>query len=144
MHLARITVENFRGISRAEVSLEGDAVLLGDNNSGKSTLLEAVELAIGADRLHRRPVIDEHDFYGGRYLDTEIRIEVVIADLDDELQSRFRGNLEFWDELTGSVTESAPTPDAGAVPCVRVTFVGRYDPDEDDFEGRTWFSSPVD
>lgn len=144
MHVARVIVKNFRGISSADVRFSGDAVLLGDNNSGKSTLLEAVELAIGADRLHRRPVIDEHDFYGGRYLDTEIRIEVVIADLDDELQSRFRGNLEFWDELTGSVTESAPTPDAGAVPCVRVTFVGRYDPDEDDFEGRTWFSSPVD
>ncbi|PTT21716.1 ATP-dependent endonuclease [Microbacterium sp. HMWF026] len=144
MHIARVIVSNFRGISSADVRLTGNAVLLGDNNSGKSTLLEAVELAIGADRLHRRPVIDEHDFYGGRYLDTQIQVEVVIVDLDDELQSRFRGNLEFWDESTGSVSDSAPTPDADVVPCVRVTFIGRYDPDDDDFEGRTWFSSPVD
>jgi putative ATP-dependent endonuclease of OLD family len=144
MHVARVTVMNFRGISSADVRLSGTTVLLGDNNSGKSTLLEAVELAIGADRLHRRPVIDEHDFYGGRYLDVDIRIEVVVVDLDDELQIKFRGNIEFWDESTGKVLESMPTPAMDVVPCVRVTFVGHYDPDDDDFVGRTWFSSPVD
>ena len=92
MYLARITIENFRGISKAEVSFAGNTVLLGDNNSGKSTLLEAAELALGADRLFRRPVIDEHDFHGGEYLVNEITIEVMIVDLDDELQSRFRNN----------------------------------------------------
>lgn len=144
MHVARVSVENFRGVSSAEVRFSGNTVLLGDNNSGKSTLLEAIELAIGADRLHRRPVIDEHDFYGGKYLDTEIRIEVVVADLDEDLQMRFRGNIEFWNESTGTVLEEMPTPDSDSSPCVRVLFVGRYDSDEDDFEGRTWFSSPVD
>src|SRR3546814_12228445 len=42
-------------------------VLLGDNNTGKSTVFEAIELAIGADRLARSQVIDEHDFFGGAY-----------------------------------------------------------------------------
>lgn len=144
MHLARIIVENFRGISKADVSLAGDAVLLGDNNSGKSTLLEAVELALGADRLFRRPVIDEHDFYGGAYLAKEILIEVVIVDLDEELQSRFRNNLEYWDAANGTLMSSLPGAESDALACVRIRFVGKYDIDEDDFEGRTWFCSPED
>jgi putative ATP-dependent endonuclease of OLD family len=144
MHLAQIKVQNFRGISTAEVWLDGNTVLLGDNNSGKSTLLEAVELALGADRLFRRPVIDEHDFYGGAYLDNEIRVEVMIVDLDEELQSRFRNNLEYWDAASGDLFANLPTPESKASPCVRIRFVGKYDADEDDFEGRTWFCSPED
>ncbi len=144
MHLARVTVENFRGISKAEAFLDGDAVLLGDNNSGKSTVLEAVELALGADRLFRRPIVDEHDFYGGAYLENEILVEVMIVDLDDELQSRFRNNLEYWDAANATLLSTLPGPDSDALPCVRIRFVGRYDVDEDDFEGRTWFCSPED
>lgn len=143
MHLARIKVENFRGISSAEVSLAGDTVLLGDNNSGKSTLLEAAELALGADRLFRRPVIDEHDFYGGKYREEEIRVEAMVVNLDEELQSRFRNHLEFWDAESGSLLEALPASDSKAVPCVRICFRGRYDEEEDDFDGRTWFCSPV-
>jgi putative ATP-dependent endonuclease of the OLD family len=144
MHLAQIKVENFRGIAAADVSLSGDTVLLGDNNSGKSTLLEAVELALGADRLFRRPVIDEHDFYGGNYPEKEIRIEVMVVDLDEELQSRFRNNLEFWDSGSGALLTSLPATGSDAIPCVRIRFIGKYDAEEDDFEGRTWFCSPED
>lgn len=142
MYLARVQVENFRGISSADVSLGGDTVLLGDNNSGKSTLLEAVELALGADRLFRRPVIDEHDFYAGRYRDNDVRVEVMLVDLDDELQSRFRNHLEHWDASSGTLLTTLPGADSEALPCIRIRFVGRYDADEDDFDGRTWFCSP--
>lgn len=142
MHLAQIKVENFRGISSAAVSLAGDTVILGDNNSGKTTLLEAVELALGADRLFRRPVIDEHDFYGGRYLENEIRVEVMVVDLDDELQSRFRNHLEYWDAASSTLLSSLPGTGSPALPCVRIRFVGRYEEEDDDFEGRTWFCSP--
>lgn len=143
MYLARVQVENFRGISSTDVSMSGDTVLLGDNNSGKSTLLEAIELALGADRLFRRPVIDEHDFYAGRYRDQEVRVEVMLVDLDDELQSRFRNHLEYWDASTGTLLTSLPAGDSEAMPCIRIRFVGRYDADEDDFDGRTWFCSPM-
>lgn len=71
MYVAQVSITNFRGISSAQVDLTGTTALLGDNNSGKSTIFEALELALGPDRLYRKPVIDEHDFYGGRYLDTD-------------------------------------------------------------------------
>ena len=62
MRIVRIHIENFRGISLADIYLNGTSVFLGDNNTGKSTVFEAIELAIGADRLSRMQAIDEHDF----------------------------------------------------------------------------------
>ena len=62
MHVAQVKIENFRGIKSTVLALGPTALLLGDNNSGKSTVLEAIELALGPDRLYRRPPIDEHAF----------------------------------------------------------------------------------
>lgn len=154
------------------------AVLIGDNNTGKTTLLESLDLALGPDRLNRTPPIDEHDFYEGRYLakatpdtstegedvspegdDAEtvegkpenvtddaaprIEIEVTVTELSEEQKARFGDFLEFWDSTTDAFYDQ-PDP-AGVDPAhvaeaLRVTFHGWYDPEEDDFEGRTYFS----
>jgi putative ATP-dependent endonuclease of the OLD family len=64
----RVEIANFRGVSAATILLPDHAVLIGDNNTGKTTVLEALDLALGPDRLNRRPPVDEHDFFQGRYL----------------------------------------------------------------------------
>jgi putative ATP-dependent endonuclease of OLD family len=48
-------------------------LLVGGSNVGKSTVGEALELVLGPERLSRRPVIEEHDFRVGRYLDLRTR-----------------------------------------------------------------------
>lgn len=68
MQVARIEIRNFRGIQSADIFLTKQSVLLGDNNTGKTTILEALDLALGPDRLSRSTVIDEHDFFLGKYL----------------------------------------------------------------------------
>ena len=149
MHVARVSIQNFRGISSATVRFTGTSILLGDNNSGKSTIFEALELALGPERLYRRPPINEHDFYGGRYLDEDgdpvpITIEVTIAGLDDELESRFRSNIEYWDEASGEVLETPPANSTGDEDmCLRVEFRGIYDAAEDEFQGQTSFCVPL-
>lgn len=78
MEIARLKIQNFRGIKDCEVYFSGHTVLVGDNNVGKSTILEAIDLILGPDRLSKYPVIDEHDFYAGEYIigDGLVRIHV--------------------------------------------------------------------
>ena len=69
--VAQVRIKNFRGIAEGKLTLPGHAVLIGDDNSGKSSVIEAIDLALGPDRTNRTAAIDEHDFYAGRYLDSK-------------------------------------------------------------------------
>jgi putative ATP-dependent endonuclease of OLD family len=151
MRVAAVHIENFRGIKQADVHFSGTAVLLGDNNTGKSTVFEAIELAIGPDRLARTQAIDEHDFNAGDYLPVEgqpqkcILVEVLIAGLDDQLTTKFRNNLEFWREADRTLIgagQGAVIGQPGIEPAVRIRFEGAYDPENDDFLAKTWFAVP--
>ena len=151
MRVARVHIENFRGIRQADLRFAGTTVLLGDNNTGKSTVFEAIELAIGADRLARTQVIDEHDFFGGDYRGNDqhpapkIIIEVVIAGLDAQHCERFRNKLEFWRESEGVLIGpggAAQAVQAGVEPAVRIRFEGAYDQGADEFTAKTWFAVP--
>lgn len=189
MQVRRLTIDNFRGIKHAELLLPQHAVLIGDNNVGKTTVLEAIDLVLGPERLNRFPVVDEHDFFQGRYTEAvaerqdsgrepaesatgdaeeaavavdsitpgteatdsanesptapQIVIEVVVTGLSDEQKSTFGDHAEWWDEATGRLYDE-PNPEgvdgATIAQALRVTFIGRYSPDEDDFEGNTYFT----
>ncbi|WP_337288454.1 AAA family ATPase [Candidatus Methylomirabilis sp.] len=151
MRIARIIIENFRGISKGELFFSGHTVLVGDNNTCKSTVLEAIDLVLGPERLSKRPVIDEHDFYAGHYINTEgnpveVKVEVVVVDLIEEQARHFRDHLEWWNEGTKTLLDGPPpegTDQAGVLPALRVGFTGNYDKEEDDFTGSTYFLSPV-
>lgn len=150
MRLARLKVENFRGIKKCEIFFSGHTVLVGDNNTGKSTILEAIDLVLGPERLSRHPVIDEHDFYAGQYVDGEanpinINVEVVIVALSAEQQRHFRNHLEWWNKRKNSLIGGPPpelTDEDGVVAALRLGFKGYYDVEEDDFFGKTFFLSP--
>lgn len=62
MHVARLKISGFRGVLSADIMLGRHAVLVGPNNSGKTTIIEALALLFGRDRLVRR--LTEHDFHG--------------------------------------------------------------------------------
>ena len=150
MNLVNIKISNFRGIKQCELYLQNQVVLAGDNNTGKSTILEAIDLVLGPERLSRRSAIDEHDFYAGEYLDADgnlidIVIEVILVGLSVEQQVHFRNNLEWWD-MTSQSLLYAPPPEAtdrdDVIPALRLGFRGYYDSEEDDFAGQTYFLSP--
>ncbi|GHV42381.1 hypothetical protein FACS189490_11220 [Clostridia bacterium] len=150
MKLVNLKINNFRGIRNCDLYLPTQVVLVGDNNTGKSTILEAIDLVLGPERLSRRPVIDEHDFYAGEYLDgdnnpIDIRIEAVITDLDMEQQVHFRNNIEWWNPAAQTLIQEPP-PEAtdleGITAALRVGFCGYYDVEEDDFIGETFYMSP--
>jgi WD40 repeat protein len=70
---------------------------------------EALDLVLGPERPSRRSVVDEHDFFCGKYLDdtgklVEIRIRVVRTDLSDEARNASIGTF---------ASLSAPSPAKG-------------------------------
>jgi putative ATP-dependent endonuclease of OLD family len=135
------------------VDFAGHTLLVGGNNVGKSTVCEALDLVLGPERLFRRPVIDEHDFHCGRYLDDaaqpiEIRIEAVLVELSEEAQRRFGRHLRRWNDNAGVfIDESAAglslADGEAAIWALPLLFVGRYDREEDDFVGNTFFDHPA-
>jgi putative ATP-dependent endonuclease of OLD family len=177
MRISRLTIRNFRGIQSACVYLPKHCCLIGDNNAGKTTILEAIDLVLGPDRLNRLAPVDEHDFYQGKYVDDSaspadglplagatialavadspisagdsledgprIQIEVVIADLTEQQRAKFVDYVEFWDSAADAFIDE-PNPEGidgeTISEALRVTFVGRYVREEDDFEGRTYFT----
>jgi len=149
MQLSSLKISNFRGIQTAHVLFKGHTVLIGDNNAGKSTILEAIDLVLGPDRLSRLPIIDEHDFYNGKYIGedssiTEIKIEVIVTELSEEQIRRFKDNLEFWDSLDDLLLDESPEhiDQEHVIEALRICFTGYYDSEEDDFTGETWFCAP--
>ena len=138
MQISRLKIENFRGIKAAEIFLHKHSVLIGDNNTGKTTTFEAIDLVLGPDRLNRNPPIDEHDFFQGHYLDEQIEvenseekdaaeaeeqaepeqqpdgpkifIEVTITDLSDEQKAHFNDHIEFWDIQNKAIYQE-PNPE---------------------------------
>ena len=193
MKLSRLKISNFRGIRYAELLFPNHVVLIGDNNTGKSTVLEAIDLVLGPDRLRNRTPIDEHDFYMGKYLAKElaegvvegaknstgensiyeekneeiitnsgtgsidetkeesiqpqIHVETTITDLSDEQTARFKDYIEWWNTKENSFyTEPhvEGVDNEEIVGALRVTFIGEYIVEEDDFEGRTLFARSLE
>ncbi len=154
MRIQILDIKNFRGIASGHVIFKKHSLLVGGNNIGKSTVCEALELVLGPERLYHRPVIDEHDFYRGRYQKDDgsflkIVIRVVLTSLNLKQQLRFcqhlrrwdKGQLKFVDEEAGGISHADDPNVDWALP---VVFIGRYDPEEDDFIGDTFFDHPMD
>lgn len=152
MRIRRLIINNFRGIESGVIDFAENTLLVGPNNAGKSTVCEALDLVLGPERLYRRPVVNEHDFYKSRYLGkdgvpVEIRIEAILLDLSEEANRRFHNHLRRWNDTKGCFAdEEMAGPEAGDAPytswALPIVFFGRYDPGEDDFIGNTFFAHP--
>lgn len=99
-----VRISNYRALENVEVNLDGFTVLVGCNNSGKTSFLEAMNCALG---LVRRS-------YGGEDillredesrapLDRSAVIDVLVKPLDDEgLVAKQFPDGSFWTQLWGT------------------------------------------
>ena len=63
MHLARVVVENYRGFTRLELDLEKTTVLIGENNTGKTSMLDAVRTCLSRTFARRGNPFEDHDYH---------------------------------------------------------------------------------
>ena len=63
MRLTKLKIEHFRGITSMEIAFERDVtVLIGENNSGKTSVLEAIRFGLDSIKSNKRCVFSEFDF----------------------------------------------------------------------------------
>ncbi|MFA6241144.1 MAG: AAA family ATPase [Candidatus Hydrogenedentales bacterium] len=67
MKIVRIRMKNFRCIREAEIFPCEHNVLLGPNNSGKTAVLEGLNLLLNPESAYWSDLIDENDFYLRQY-----------------------------------------------------------------------------
>ena len=63
MRITNVRIENFRGIQSLEVDLNETTVFIGENNSGKTSVLDALRLCLRELGPRRRVVFDSFDFH---------------------------------------------------------------------------------
>lgn len=63
MKLRRLEIENFRGITRLDLKLSDTSVLIGENNTGKTAILDALRFALREVKARRGCSFDPYDFH---------------------------------------------------------------------------------
>ena len=63
MKLIRLDIENFRGIKALSVPLDDTTVLIGENNSGKSSILDALRACLSRSLTRKTSSFSEYDYH---------------------------------------------------------------------------------
>ena len=65
MFPVKLDIQNFRGIKELSVPLDDLCVLIGENNTGKSTILDAFHICMTRPYIWRGPIFKEYDYHLG-------------------------------------------------------------------------------
>ncbi len=131
MKIVRLDIDGFRGIQNGKVLFGDFTILIGANNSGKTTVVEALALLLGRDRLVRH--LTEHDFFGSNPVAaTRIKIVATISGFahndPDHHHDWFRQGrgVEKWLDPASGDLHPAATAQATELAC-QIAFCAHFD-----------------
>jgi putative ATP-dependent endonuclease of the OLD family len=134
MHIVRLKIAGFKGVRLADITLGRHSVLVGPNNSGKTTITEALALLFGRDRLVRR--LTEHDFHGSAPEATTriLIIATVIGFPNNDPQQNttwfaIERGVEKWFDPNAKTLRAEPNAQHTEL-AVQIGFSARFDLDE--------------
>lgn len=145
MYIARLIIKNFRGIKTADVKLGKHFILLGTNNSGKSTIVDAIGLVLGKESLVHS--IGDYDFFGGNPKpDDRIIIKALLTDFKhneveqeaDWFNDNSGGIPKWYNEETGELFNEQDK-DKKLKLSVEIAFAARFDKEDLEFETKRFF-----
>ncbi|MBO0346687.1 AAA family ATPase [Roseibium sp. CAU 1637] len=124
--IRKVEIENFRGIQNLSwLPSNGINCLIGPGDSGKSTVLDAIDYCLGARRNLQMADADFHNLD----VDTPIQTTLTMGALDDALKSMdsYGMFLRGFTKETG-VVEDEPEKDAETVLTLRLNVEGDLEP----------------
>lgn len=133
MKLTTVSVKNYRGLRDFSINLSDQTVLVGGNNTCKTTVLEAINLILYPGFYYGTGLLSEYDFYNKKYeqLDDQIRIDIVFTELTDDELHYFGDQVEPVDEHGNIVEAAQGTHVFDAAPKVlRMYFASQFLDDE--------------
>jgi len=98
MKIARISIENFRSIKKLDYQPDDINLIIGSNNSGKTTIFKALDLCLNPYIPWYRESFREFDFHKRR-TETPIVIELIftLGEEEKDIASCFDEHLEVMD-----------------------------------------------
>jgi putative ATP-dependent endonuclease of the OLD family len=81
MKLREIKIQNFRSLEDISMTLNDTTVLIGENNSGKTALLEAIRIALTRSNMVKGTIFDEYDYHMDSPEDTPQSCKGIIIEL---------------------------------------------------------------
>lgn len=130
MRVLSLDIQGFRGIPSGRFVLPDQVVLIGANGSGKSTIVDALSLVFGRQKLVQD--LTEHDFTGSRP-EPQDRIKIVAtvggftSNEPNDNPTWFRSGRsveKWWDPATKEVV---PEEQAGTLLCTQIGYAARFD-----------------
>lgn len=89
MRISNLHVQNYRGLRDLQIPISQFGCIIGENNAGKSSILQALDIFFSG------PTLKDSDFYNARNI---LRIEVTFEEIKDEdlarLAEEHRGRIE--------------------------------------------------
>ena len=63
MRLRKIAIQNFRGLNKIELDLDDTTVLIGENNTGKTSILDAIRIGLGRTYSRKSATFEDYDYH---------------------------------------------------------------------------------
>lgn len=148
MKIALLEIKNFRGIRDGKVIFRDHSVVIGANNSGKTTIVEALALVLGRDRLVR--TLTEHDFFGSDPgANDRVKIVATVTGFatDDPADHpdwfRDGRGVPMWFDRTAETVLADRADDTQPL-CCQIIFSARFDQDSLEVETARHFNDDDD
>ena len=136
MYISKVEIYNFRSHKNTLIELSENNVLIGQNNTGKTAFLDAVNYAIGMGQ----GIPTEDDFYASDDIFDPKNSELIriILEYRETKDSRFSDNVTYiFDRTIQFDEEQYPAEDP--IRYLRMCYECKYDKGRDRYVGKRYF-----
>lgn len=79
--MREVSIRNFRNLVDINIPVEDTTILVGENNSGKTALLDALRIALPYNMMNRRAPFEEYDYHMSKASDSPQTCEGIFIEL---------------------------------------------------------------